>query len=185
MIAGAALSFGLGARSAVANLIAAHYLHPLFRVGQTIRVADVHGQIVALTPVAIVLDTPQGRVVVPAGTFRTGAIFLKQGAACHLEEGAVLAASTELSDYPKQMTRSEGHFEPWRPALLNAANLTKVRITGSGTLDGSGYALLGGVPNQNYTVEYGEDARAWECPPDDEPPAGCAGAQTRERGRSH
>ena len=70
LIAGAALSFGLGARSAVANLIAAHYLHPLFRVGQTIRVADVHGQIVALTPVAIVLDTPQGRVVVPASSFQ-------------------------------------------------------------------------------------------------------------------
>ena len=70
LIAGAALSFGLGARSAVSNLIAAHYLQPVFRVGQTIRVADVQGQIVALTPVAIVIDTPQGRVVVPASQFQ-------------------------------------------------------------------------------------------------------------------
>lgn len=70
LIAGAALSFGLGARGAVANLIAAHYLHPVFRVGQTIRVADVHGQVVALTPVAIVVDTPEGRVVVPASRFQ-------------------------------------------------------------------------------------------------------------------
>lgn len=70
LIAGAALSFGLGARGAVSNLIAAHYLQPIFRVGQTIRVDDVHGQIVALTPVAIVVDTPEGRVIVPAGRFQ-------------------------------------------------------------------------------------------------------------------
>lgn len=70
LIAGAALSFGLGARSAVANLIASHYLQPVFRVGQTIRIADVHGQVVALTPVSIVVDTPEGRVVVPASRFQ-------------------------------------------------------------------------------------------------------------------
>lgn len=70
LIAGAALSFGLGARGAVANLIAAHYLRPVFRVGQMIRVGDIHGTIVALTPVAIVVDTPEGRVVVPASRFQ-------------------------------------------------------------------------------------------------------------------
>ncbi|WP_455388467.1 mechanosensitive ion channel family protein [Petrachloros mirabilis] len=70
LIAGAALSFGLGARGAVSNLIAAHYLQPVFRVGQTIRIDEVHGQIVALTPVAIVVDTPEGRVIVPAGRFQ-------------------------------------------------------------------------------------------------------------------
>lgn len=80
----------------------------------------------------------KGRVVVPAGIFKTGSIFLKQGAALHLEAGAVLAGSTDLADYLKQMTRIEGHFEPWRMALVNAANLTDVRITGSGTLDGNG-----------------------------------------------
>ena len=63
LIAGAALSFGLGARGAVSNLIAAHYLQP-------VRVDEVHGQIVALTPVAIVVDTPEGRVIVPAGRFQ-------------------------------------------------------------------------------------------------------------------
>lgn len=70
LIAGAALSFGLGARGAVANLIAAHYLQPVFRVGQTIRVADIQGQITAITPVAVVLDTPNGRIVVPAVRFQ-------------------------------------------------------------------------------------------------------------------
>ena len=70
LIAGAALSFGLGARATVSNLIAAHYLQPMFRVGQTIRVGDIQGVIVALTPVAIVLDTPEGRVFVPASRFQ-------------------------------------------------------------------------------------------------------------------
>ena len=70
LIAGAALSFGLGARGAVSNLIAAHYLQPVFRVGQTIRVDEIHGQIIAMTPVAIVVDTPDGRVIVPAGRFQ-------------------------------------------------------------------------------------------------------------------
>jgi alpha-L-rhamnosidase len=46
--------------------------------------------------------------------------------------------STDLADYPKQMTRIEGHFEPWRPALVNASGIDKVRITGRGTLDGNG-----------------------------------------------
>ena len=70
LIAGAALSFGLGARVTVANLIASHYLQPLFRVGQTIRVGDIHGTIVALTPIAIVLETSEGRVFVPASRFQ-------------------------------------------------------------------------------------------------------------------
>jgi len=70
LIAGAALSFGLGAQVTVSNLIAAHYLQPLFRVGQTIRVDDIHGVIVAMTPVAIVLDTPEGRVFIPASRFQ-------------------------------------------------------------------------------------------------------------------
>lgn len=70
LIAGAALSFGLGARGAVTNLIAAHYLQPVFRVGQTIRVDNVHGTIAVMTPVAIVVETPEGRVVVPASRFQ-------------------------------------------------------------------------------------------------------------------
>lgn len=70
LIAGAALSFGLGARGAVANLIAAHYLHPVFRVGEMIRVDGIHGRIAAVTPVALVVDTAEGRVVVPASRFQ-------------------------------------------------------------------------------------------------------------------
>jgi polygalacturonase len=79
-----------------------------------------------------------GKVIVPAGVFRTGSLFLKEGVELHLAEDAVLLGSTEVSDYPKQMTRIEGHFEPWLPALINAKDLKGVKITGPGTLDGNG-----------------------------------------------
>jgi polygalacturonase len=79
-----------------------------------------------------------GQVIVPDGVFKTGALFLKPGVELHLEDGAVLLGSTEVADYPKQMTRIEGHFEPWLPALINAKDLEGVRITGTGTLDGNG-----------------------------------------------
>jgi polygalacturonase len=82
--------------------------------------------------------TAGGRVVVPKGTFKTGAIFLKQDASLHLEEGAVLVGSTDLADYPPRMTRIEGHFETWRPALVNASGMTNLRITGTGALNGNG-----------------------------------------------
>lgn len=79
-----------------------------------------------------------GRVVVPEGVFKTGALFLRQGVELHLQEKAILLGSTEVADYPKQMTRIEGHFEPWLPALINAKDLDGVKITGTGTLDGNG-----------------------------------------------
>ncbi len=69
LIGGAAISFGLGARTAVANLIAAHYLQPVLRVGQKVRLGNLQGVVVAMTPIAIILETDQGRVVVPASQF--------------------------------------------------------------------------------------------------------------------
>jgi hypothetical protein len=69
LIGGSALSFGLGARSAVANLIAAHYLRSVLRVGVNIRMGNIRGKIVALTPVSIVVETEEGRVVIPAAQF--------------------------------------------------------------------------------------------------------------------
>lgn len=79
-----------------------------------------------------------GTLVVPKGVFLSGAIFLKAGVNLHLEEGAVLKGSTDRKDYPKMLTRIEGHFEQWLPALVNADRADHLRISGSGTLDGNG-----------------------------------------------
>ncbi len=79
-----------------------------------------------------------GVVEIPAGKFRSGSIFLKAGVELFLGEGAVLLGSKQIEDYPKRETRIEGHFEPWRMALVNAQQMDHVRIGGPGRLDGNG-----------------------------------------------
>ncbi|MEE4454803.1 glycoside hydrolase family 28 protein [Novosphingobium resinovorum] len=80
-----------------------------------------------------------GTVVVPAGVFVSGALFLKPGVDLHLERDAVLRCTTQMENFPPRRTRIEGHFEEhFTPALLNAANCDGLKITGEGTLDGAG-----------------------------------------------
>ncbi len=79
-----------------------------------------------------------GVLEIPRGTFLSGSIFLKPGVELYLDEGAVLLGSQNIDDYPKQMTRIEGHFEPWRLALVNASNMEHVRIWGKGQINGNG-----------------------------------------------
>ena len=69
IIAGSAISFGLGAKSAIGNLIAAHYLQPVLKVGQKVRVGNVAGEVLSLTPVAVVIQTKEGRAIIPASQF--------------------------------------------------------------------------------------------------------------------
>ena len=69
LIGGAALSFGLGSRNAVANLIAAHYLGSVVRVGMTVKVGKTQGTVVTVTPISVVLETLEGRVIIPASQF--------------------------------------------------------------------------------------------------------------------
>jgi hypothetical protein len=66
---GAALAFGLGARTAVSNIIGSHYVRQLVRVGQTVRVGAVEGEVEAITPTSVVLRSTDGRVIVPAKEF--------------------------------------------------------------------------------------------------------------------
>ncbi len=79
-----------------------------------------------------------GVVTIPAGIWRSGSIFLKPGVELNLAENAVLLGSNEISDYPKMETRIEGHFEPWRMALVNVRQMDHVRISGKGVIDGNG-----------------------------------------------
>ena len=80
-----------------------------------------------------------GMVVVPQGVFVSGALFFKPKVNLHLQAGAVLQCSTDLSNFPVQRTRIEGHFvENFNPALINAKNCDGFAVTGEGTLDGAG-----------------------------------------------
>ena len=69
IIAGSSLSFGLGAKNAIGNLIASHYLQPVIKIGQKVRVGGIIGEVVSLTPVAVVIQTKEGRAIIPASQF--------------------------------------------------------------------------------------------------------------------
>jgi hypothetical protein len=70
LLAGAALAFGLGARTLIANLIGAQYLRKHCRIGEQMRLGDLEGTIVEVTQTSIVLDTEYGRAVIPAKMFQ-------------------------------------------------------------------------------------------------------------------
>lgn len=63
---GVAIAVGLGAREHVANLIAAHHLREAFEVGQVLRVGEHEGRLLAVTATGFVIESEQGRTVLPA-----------------------------------------------------------------------------------------------------------------------
>lgn len=69
LMGGAALAFGLGARTAVSNIVGSYYVAQAYRVGQTVRLGEIEGRIVRTTATAVILDTARGQVQVPAGLF--------------------------------------------------------------------------------------------------------------------
>lgn len=69
VVGGVALAFGLGARIHVGNLIASHYLRQVYRIGQTVRVAEREGRIIEIGNAAVLLESEEGRVMVPAAAF--------------------------------------------------------------------------------------------------------------------
>jgi hypothetical protein len=80
-----------------------------------------------------------GRVVVPAGTFLTGAIHLKSNVNLHLEKSAIVRFSTNTESYlPVVFARYEGTEVMNYSPLIYAFEQTNIAITGEGTLDGQG-----------------------------------------------
>jgi hypothetical protein len=74
-------------------------------------------------------DGGGGRVVVPRGVFVTGTLRLHSHIDLHLETGAVLKGSPDLSDY-----QLDGRVV----GLLYSENVEDVSITGRGQIDGNG-----------------------------------------------
>ncbi|SFX78775.1 Pectate lyase superfamily protein [Bacillus altitudinis] len=80
-----------------------------------------------------------GRVLIPEGTFLTGALELKSNVELHLHEDAYVSFSQDTRDYlPLVLTRYEGielyNYSP----LIYAHHAENIAITGAGTLDGRG-----------------------------------------------
>jgi len=81
VISGAALSFALGSRVQAGNLIAAHYVRQTYEVGQTVKVREAQGRIVEFATHAVILETPEGRLLVPAEEFSRSVSLLVTGGA--------------------------------------------------------------------------------------------------------
>ncbi len=90
-----------------------------------------------------------GTVVVPAGTYLTGTLYLRSHVELRLEHASTLFGSPDLADYnppdayPQNFdcAKSEG----WNSChLVIAAGVEDVAITGSGTINGNGCAFFAG-----------------------------------------
>lgn len=79
-----------------------------------------------------------GVIVVPEGTYRTGALFFKQGVHLYVSENATLMGSDGISDYSVKETRIEGESCLYFTALINAENVDGFTVFGEGTIDGNG-----------------------------------------------
>lgn len=76
LLGGVAIAFSLGSRTLVSNLIGARYLNKDYRVGEAIRVDTIEGTILEISPVAVILETRDGRMTVPAKLFSEQASLL-------------------------------------------------------------------------------------------------------------
>ena len=79
-----------------------------------------------------------GRVIVPAGTFNTGAITMLSNVNLVVEKGAVLQFVFEPELYPVVPTRWEGLDCYNVSPCIYAFKQTNMAITGEGTIDGGG-----------------------------------------------
>ena len=80
-----------------------------------------------------------GVVVVPKGTFLSGALFFRPKTHLLVEEGGKLKGSEYIADFPILETRIEGQTCQYFAALVNADGLDGFTIAGKGTIDGNGY----------------------------------------------
>ena len=84
-----------------------------------------------------------GKVTLLPGVHTTGTIYLKSNVELHLANGAVLAGSLNLEDYPDfyhdKCTASDGYTpEKSRKALVIACDTENIAITGNGLIDARG-----------------------------------------------
>jgi small-conductance mechanosensitive channel len=72
LLGGAAIAFGLGGQRVAANILSAHYVQKLYQVGQTIRLDGIEGRIARITETAVILESEEGEVAIPASAITEG-----------------------------------------------------------------------------------------------------------------
>lgn len=84
-----------------------------------------------------------GTVIIPAGHYISGALFLKSDMTLYLEKGAYLIGSTDTADYPVFRYRWEGEERLSYASLINTVEGShkNIAIAGGGVIDASGSEL--------------------------------------------
>ncbi len=73
---GAALAFGIGAKTSVSNILGAYYTHKNFEEGSTIQMDEVHGVILKIDTTSVIVKTETGVVIIPAKDFNEEKIMI-------------------------------------------------------------------------------------------------------------
>lgn len=88
------------------------------------------------------------KVLLPKGTYKSGALYLKSNMTLEIAEGATLLGSERAEDYPREGYIQYPYSTTVRPAsLINALPrdprqhqaFENIRIVGKGTIDGNGW----------------------------------------------
>lgn len=78
-----------------------------------------------------------GVIVVPKGTFLTGALFFKKGTHLHIEDSGKIKGIDDIRHYPLIPMHMEGLPVSYFAALITAEHVDGFTITGRGTIDGN------------------------------------------------
>jgi hypothetical protein len=60
LLFGAALAFGLGAQTSISNILGSYYVQKTYQVGNTVKIGNIEGVIVRITPTAVFIETESG-----------------------------------------------------------------------------------------------------------------------------
>ncbi len=87
-----------------------------------------------------------GTVIVPAGIYITGMIYLKDNVTFDLQKGSTLISSTDIKDFP---TNSQ-----YDKCIISIDGKENVSLVGEGTIDGQGdkFTVRNEAPNRPYVV---------------------------------
>lgn len=124
------------------------------RYGASIQATAAQNQRAINKAITACSEAGGGKVIIPEGTWKTGAITLKSHVNIVVEKGATLLFAFDTKLYPIVKTRWEGmdcmNYQP----CIYAYQAKDIAITGEGTIDGNG-------SNETWWKMCGKDAFGW------------------------
>jgi len=69
LLFGAALAFGLGAKTSISNILGSYYVQKTYQVGNRVQIGKIEGLIIKITATTVSLETKSGIVTIPSKVF--------------------------------------------------------------------------------------------------------------------